>query len=140
MARSLGVERISFCGHVFDIPSVWQQNHMLALPSRYEGLPLALVEAMWCGRPAVVTHVGGNAELCLDGQTGFVAEAATAGSFDAALERAWEQREAWCQLGRNARLRAEQLIPRDPISLFCEELISCIPGSLHAIATEKVTS
>ena len=53
-------------------------------------MPLALVEAMLCGRTAVVTDVGGNAEWIEDGETGFVAEAATAKSFGAALkERGW---------------------------------------------------
>lgn len=28
---------------------------------------------MWCGRPAVVTQVAGNAEVCVDDETGFVA-------------------------------------------------------------------
>ena len=44
--------------------------------SAAEGKPLALTEAMVCGRPAVVTDVGGNAELIEDGITGFVAESA----------------------------------------------------------------
>ena len=71
---------------------IWKENHILVLPSRYEGLPLVLVEAMWCGRPAVVTDVGGNAELCRDRQTGFVAQSATLASVAEAMERAWEAR------------------------------------------------
>ena len=98
---------------------------MLVLPSRYEGLPLALVEAMWCGRPAVVTDIGGNAELCVDNETGFVAPAATLSSFAHGLQRAWDRRKEWPRLGQAARARVENQIPKDPVALFCERLKAC---------------
>jgi L-malate glycosyltransferase len=99
-------DRVEFLGHVKDVRSIWEANHLLALPSRGEGTPLALVEAMLCGRPAVVTDVGGNTEWIEDGQTGFVAEAATAKSFGAALERAWLARADWPEFGIRGRQRA----------------------------------
>lgn len=57
------------------------------MPSRFEGLPLAMVEAMLCARPVVATDVAGHAEIIEDGVTGFLADAPTAGSMAAALER-----------------------------------------------------
>jgi glycosyltransferase involved in cell wall biosynthesis len=125
MARILQLKNVHFHGHVNDIAAVWAQNHLLVLPSRYEGLPLALVESMWCGRPAVVTDVGGNAELCVDSETGFVAPAATPSVFASAMQRAWDGRMEWKRMGQNARIRAEELIPKDPVALFCERLRSC---------------
>jgi glycosyltransferase involved in cell wall biosynthesis len=125
IAEMLHVKNVDFRGHVNDVRSIWEQNHMLVLPSRYEGLPLALVEAMWCGRPAVVTDVAGNAELCVDGETGFVAPSATLSSFADTLQRAWEARVEWPRLGEAARARAESLIPKDPIGLFCARLQAC---------------
>jgi len=99
-------EHVEFCGHVNDIQMIWQTNHLLVLPSRAEGTPLALVEAMLCGRPAVVTDVGGNAEWVEDGQTGFVAEAPSAKSLAVALERAWLAKTDWAQMGIRARQSA----------------------------------
>ncbi len=122
MAEMLQLRSVKFCGHVSNIEALWKENHLLVMPSRYEGLPLALVEAMWCGRPAVVTDVGGNAELCLDGETGFVAAAPTVPLVRDALERAWQRRHDWQKMGRAARARAEALIPRDPIAVFSETL------------------
>jgi glycosyltransferase involved in cell wall biosynthesis len=125
MAEMSRLDNVHFRGHVSDIKAIWEQNHLLVLPSRYEGLPLALVEAMWCGRPAVVTDVGGNAELCADNETGFVAPAATARCFADTLQRAWDRREEWPQMGRAARTRVEKQIPKDPVALFCERLKAC---------------
>jgi glycosyltransferase involved in cell wall biosynthesis len=131
MAQRLALGHVNFCGHVANIADIWRENHLLVLPSRYEGLPLALIEAMSCGRPAVVTDVGGNAELCVDGETGFVASAAAVGPLDEALERAWARRGDWPALGRAARARVLQIIPSDPVAVFCG-LLEKIAGSASA--------
>jgi glycosyltransferase involved in cell wall biosynthesis len=125
LCAMLQLKNVHFRGHVSDITKIWEQNHLLVLPSRYEGLTLSLVEAMWCARPAVVTDVGGNAELCVDGETGFVAPAATVSSFAHALERAWERRTDWRRIGQAARTRVENQIPKDPVAFFCERLEAC---------------
>jgi glycosyltransferase involved in cell wall biosynthesis len=122
MSEILQLNNVHFRGHVTDIRAVWEQNHLLVLPSRFEGMPLALIESMWCGRPAVVTDVGGNAELCIDGETGFVAPAATVSSFSGALQSAWDRRKDWPHLGKAARALAESKIPKDPVALFGETL------------------
>lgn len=131
MSEMLGLRNVAFRGHVANIRSIWEENHMLVLPSRYEGLPLALVEAMWCGRPAVVTDVAGNTEMCIDNETGFVAPAPTVPLLVDTLQRAWDRREDWQRMGQAARARAESQIPRDPIAVFAEKLISCTVTARH---------
>jgi glycosyltransferase involved in cell wall biosynthesis len=120
MVADLHLDRINFHGHVKGISGIWQKNHLLLLPSRQEGMPLALIEAMSCGRPAVLTDVGGNAELCRDGETGFIASAAAEIPFANALERAWSHRFSWPAMGLAAHQRITKLVPKDPISDFCE--------------------
>jgi glycosyltransferase involved in cell wall biosynthesis len=132
MAEALHLNNVHFRGHVSDIEAIWEQNHLLVLPSRFEGLPLALVEAMWCGRPQVVTDVGGNAEICVDGETGFVAESPTLSAFSNTLERAWKRRNEWQKQGEAARTRAESLIPKDPAALFCQRLTACATEALKS--------
>ena len=92
MGSNFQLKSLHFHGHVSDVRGIWEQNHLLVLPSRYEGVHLSVVEAMWCVRPAVVTDVGHTDEPCLDNKTGFVAPAATVSSFGNALELAWERR------------------------------------------------
>jgi glycosyltransferase involved in cell wall biosynthesis len=135
MSEMLGLSNVAFRGHVANIRSIWEENHMLVLPSRYEGLPLALVEAMWCGRPAVVTDVAGNAEMCIDNETGFVAPAPTVPLLADTLQRAWDRREDWQRMGQAARVRAESQIPRDPIGVFAEKLISCAATARHVLTS-----
>jgi glycosyltransferase involved in cell wall biosynthesis len=120
------VDNVIFGGFSKDIQAVWSTHHALVLPSRYEGCPLALLEAMLCSRPCIVTDVGGNAELIEDGVSGFLAPAATTPLFEKTLEQAWERRHEWKHIGENAGLRVREVIPRDPVEYFIEELRSLI--------------
>ena len=74
----------------------------------------------------MVNDVGGNAELCRDGETGFVAAAPVVALLDETLERAWNRRHEWQDMGKVARKHAEQIIPRDPVGDFCRQLIGCV--------------
>jgi len=123
LSDRLRLRSVSFAGHVDDVQTIWQRNHALILPSRYEGMPLAVVEAMLCGRPVIVTDVAGNAELVDDGVTGFVALAPTVGLLDAAMERAWAQRLEWRKIGELAARRVRHAIPADPAIIFAERLV-----------------
>ena len=107
LAQHFGIDsRVHFAGHVADVRSIWREHPLLLLPSRAEGTPLALIEAMLCGRAAVATDVGGNAEWIEDGVTGYLAEAPTTALFGNALERAWVQRERWAEMGLRAHAAA----------------------------------
>jgi glycosyltransferase involved in cell wall biosynthesis len=104
LIRHLHLEdRVFLRGHVGNVREVWAENEILLMCSTGEGKPLALTEAMVCGRPAVVTDVGGNAELIEDGITGFVSESATFKSFARSMERAWDRRRCWEEMGAHAR-------------------------------------
>ncbi|MEJ7582554.1 MAG: glycosyltransferase [Acidimicrobiales bacterium] len=104
--------RVTFGGHAPDIVAIWRRHHMLVLPSRAEGTPLSLLEAMALARPSVVTDVGGNREWVDPDETGFVAAAATAASIGDALETSWKARDRWRSMGLKAH---EALVQRyDP--------------------------
>ena len=78
---------------------------------------------MLCGRTAIVTNVGGNAEVVDDHVTGFLAAAPTEADFDEALEKAWERRDEWRAMGSLAASRIRELVPADPAAEFACQLL-----------------
>ncbi len=73
MAARMGVsDRVVFAGWT-DQPGAWLQSFdVFVLPSRAEGLPLSICEAMLSGLPVVATAVGSVPEVVVDGTTGLV--------------------------------------------------------------------
>jgi len=73
MASELGIsERVKFIGLRFDLPEVYKLFDVFLLTSLSEGISVTLLEAMASGVPAVVTDVGGNGEVVVEGETGFL--------------------------------------------------------------------
>jgi glycosyltransferase involved in cell wall biosynthesis len=101
---------------------IWKTNHGLILASRFEGLPIVIVEAMLCKRFVIVTNVSGNKELLNDNETGFIAAAPRPEYIDEALERAWQQRMNWEAIGKKARLEITAQIPENPALVFANKL------------------
>jgi glycosyltransferase involved in cell wall biosynthesis len=106
--------KVEFMGHSGDIRSLWKQNQLLLLTSRKEGLPLAIVEAMLCGRAVVATNVGDSAVLIEEGKNGWIAESPTIHHISVALEKAWEARDNWQRAGIDAHERAIAFIDESP--------------------------
>jgi glycosyltransferase involved in cell wall biosynthesis len=56
------------------LPNLYSSADVFLLPSLWEVLPIALVEALSCGSPLLVSDAGGNPEVAKDGENGFVFE------------------------------------------------------------------
>ena len=125
LAGKLGIQNISFEGQTSEVISIWRDHHALILPSRAEGMPLSLVEAMMCGRPGIVTNVGGNAEIVEDRVTGFLA-APVEDSLDAVLEEMWARRHDLREMGRLAATRIRELISPNPAQDFANMLLKIV--------------
>ena len=74
---ALGIEgRVRFVGFVAEINRWMQAADGYVLSSRWEGLPVALMEAAACALPGVATDVPGTREVILPGQSGYLVEQA----------------------------------------------------------------
>ena len=73
LAAELHIQaNVRFLGEISDVPSLLARASLFVLPSHSEGISLTLLEAMARGLPVVATKVGGNAEVVVNGETGFL--------------------------------------------------------------------
>jgi glycosyltransferase involved in cell wall biosynthesis len=117
LADLLEVKNISFVGYNTDLEDIWTNHHALILPSRSEGLPLTIIEAMSLGRTVITTNAGGNTEILQDNLTGFIGEANEI-DFEQTLERAWAKRDEWEQMGMKAAKYIKEIMPETPEKFF----------------------
>ena len=75
LAGSLGLAgRVHFAGYQARPERFLQVMDVFALPSRLEGMPLAVLEAWAAGLPVVATRVGGLPKMIEDGSNGLLIE------------------------------------------------------------------
>ncbi len=83
-----GMERhIHLPGYVEEPGSMLAECHLYVQPSITEGFGIALVEAMACGLPALVTSTGGMVEIVTEGETGWFLADPSAEAIAAGLRR-----------------------------------------------------
>lgn len=116
------IKNIFIREHIENISSIWKDHHILMMPSRMEGQSLTLIEAMRFKRAAIVTNVGGVEELIEEGNSGFIAEYPAEKYIDVAMERAWEAREYWEQMGIAAYEHIHKKHPKDAVAYLNEQL------------------
>jgi glycosyltransferase involved in cell wall biosynthesis len=129
MVDAIGLTKVRFLGHLEHVEDIWRNHHALVLASRFEGIPLVLVEAMLCARPCIVTDVGGIRELVNDGVNGFLAKAPTVELLDEAMNRAWESRSRLREMGNVAAVDVRHFVGRDPGEEFARELMTIADGA-----------
>lgn len=73
--RDLGLEKfVKLIGFRSNILSYMKAADVFVLPSLYEGMPNAVMEAMMIGKPVIATSVNGTPELVVDGKSGFLVQ------------------------------------------------------------------
>jgi glycosyltransferase involved in cell wall biosynthesis len=78
---------VEFSGFVSDTPGFLAGIDVFVLPSLYEGLGVAALEAMAAAKPVVASGVGGLAELIEDGITGLLTPPRDVNALEAAISR-----------------------------------------------------
>lgn len=105
-ARALGVaERVRFLGHRDDVPELLAACDVFVLPSRYEGLPLSVLEAMAAARPVVATAIEGTDEIVLHGETGLLVPPAAPSALAQGIRAVLADRALAARMGQAGRAR-----------------------------------
>jgi glycosyltransferase involved in cell wall biosynthesis len=109
LADELGVsDRVQLPGWVDNPRAYLPQFDIFAMPSRSEGFPLAIVEAMLAARPVVATRVGSVAEAVTDGETGLLINKDDVEGLTAALRRLRDDPALRIRLGQRGREVAQR--------------------------------
>jgi glycosyltransferase involved in cell wall biosynthesis len=105
-AEAAGVaDRFLLPGWADDVSLLMGELDIFVLPSRFEGLPLTLLEAMQAGLPIVATDVGGIAEAVTDRESALLVAAEDAPALASAITVLLEDRELGRRLGSAAHAR-----------------------------------
>ena len=106
-ADELGVkERVRLLGSVLDRPSFYQALDAFLLPSLFEGLPMALLEAMFSRVPVLSSRLEGISAIMTNEKEGLLASAGDVQDFSRQLNRLEASPELGRLLAANARSKA----------------------------------
>jgi len=114
-ALHLGDE-IRFCGFVSDAPDFLSQIDIFILPSLYEGLGVAVLEAMAAGKPVIASRVGGLPELIADGETGMLVAPKNTEGLAQAVARLAGEKSLAREMGRRGAERARASFSLDQMA------------------------
>lgn len=96
-------ERIHILGWQDNVSSFLNDIDIFILPSLWEGMPLAILEAMSCGLPCIVSNIQGNNSLIQDKITGLLFESNNKSSLVSSILLLLNNHKLREQLGNNAR-------------------------------------
>ena len=99
-------DRVILLGERFDIPKILAESDIFVLPSRWEGLPLTIIEAMMSGLPVVATRVGGIPELVDDGVNGYLVPSRDVNALAKAIRKLVSDVELRERMGKAGREKA----------------------------------
>jgi glycosyltransferase involved in cell wall biosynthesis len=109
LASNLGIaSSVDFTGLCADMASQYRRGHIAVLPSRWEGMPNALLEAMSCGLACIATRVSGSEDLLCEGVYGLLVEPEDIGGLASAMLRLLREPELARYYGQAARQHIEQ--------------------------------
>jgi len=111
LAQELGIDdRVFFLGWQSreQIRESYRQANLFLFPSRHEGMPNAILEAMSSGLPVIATCIAGNEELVIQGQTGYLVPSEDIESLQDALKKLLNNSALRQQMGEASRRRVEE--------------------------------
>ena len=107
--RSAGIERnVHFLGNRSDVPAILSASDAFVLPSLWEGLPMALIEAMASGLPVIATQVSGSQQVVEQDRSGILVPPGEVLPLRQAIEYLLADPEWARQLGKSAQRRIEE--------------------------------
>lgn len=108
IAQLRGADRVHRVGNRHDVGDLLAASDVFVLPSLWEGLPMALLEAMATGLPVVATSVSGSGQVVVDGESGMLVTPGDEIALSGAITRLLDNPDRAQHMGRAARERVER--------------------------------
>lgn len=123
-------QRARFLGFRKDIPKLLMASDMFVLPSRWEGIPIALLEAMACGKPIAASGVGGITEVIDHGRDGLLVSPGDVDALHQVLRLLLNDHTLAERLGRAAKSKAATqfsvgVVEKQLLDLYEEIIETC---------------
>jgi glycosyltransferase involved in cell wall biosynthesis len=123
---------VEFCGRQQDVMAHYAWSELVVLPSRFEGMPNVVLEAMSCARPVLGTRISGTTDLIAEARSGWLVPNDNPRALAQRLEQVAKERSALRSIGLAGRAIAESKYSMTRIaSLYLREY--------EAMLAEKVT-
>ncbi len=128
LAAMLGVEaQVRMTGFQKDVEHLYRNADIFVFPSRQEGMPVALMEAMASGLVCVVSDIRGNREL-IDEKGGLLFPPDDPESLRAGLEKLLEHPSVWKECGRHNRVKVKPY-GKEQVMRRMERIYTIMAGS-----------
>jgi glycosyltransferase involved in cell wall biosynthesis len=131
LARQLGIENnVHFLGYVADMPAFYASCDIVVLPSRSEGFPNVVLEAMAMRRALVVSNTPGALEVISDGREALVFPVGDVGALARAINRLITDNGLRTQLAARGQARAAIYSLSESAYRMADLLRRCVPHQL----------
>ncbi len=120
-----------FTGHRIDIPRLLNAFEMLVMPSLFEGLCFAVIEAQAMGIPVIATAVGGMRRSVIDGKTGLLIPPGDSQALAKAILWMLEHPKEAKEMGLAGQRHFAQLFTQERMVKKTEELYASILAKVH---------
>jgi glycosyltransferase involved in cell wall biosynthesis len=130
-------EQVSFLGELPHAQALrfLARAKLMLLPSRWEGLPISVIEAMHRGLPVVASDVPGTNELVVNGETGFLVPMTDVGAFVSRIGQLLTDEELRVRMGAHALARARSKFSCDgqikAYAILYERTVAAVPRELR---------
>jgi glycosyltransferase involved in cell wall biosynthesis len=123
LIKEKGLERrVILKGHTAEVEKVLTKAHLVCQMSFIDAMPISVVEAMACARPVVVSKIGDMPSWVDEGKNGFVSANATVEEVAKTIEKAWEVRDKWEEMGRESFTIFRQKFPEHVNRFFLDQI------------------
>jgi glycosyltransferase involved in cell wall biosynthesis len=100
--------RVSFSGVRNDVANRLAASDIFVLLSKWEGLPLTILEAMRSGLPVIASNVGGVSETIVEGKTGYLVKRDNSTELINALTKLLSSPELRGSMGREGKIKFQK--------------------------------